>query len=188
MKKTIFLKKGQSYILPKIIYGISGPHGDLLHWNLSWASTFNFSAHEERGVRWHHFVSWHNATVVWLVNWAVQIKVSFRCIFSIVIKQNLAISIHSKCCESNKIIRACDSDCALAAMNCNTVVITLIWIQLYCWQEEVGVKVVWLRLLGLWMSLQTPQWSFLQQIHGKPRPLHLQVWWLMEGEPIHYHL
>ena len=31
MKKTVFLKKGQSYILPKIIYGISGPHGDLLH-------------------------------------------------------------------------------------------------------------------------------------------------------------
>ena len=49
MKKTVFLKKGQSFILPKIIYGVSGPHGDLLHWNLSWASTFNFSAHEERG-------------------------------------------------------------------------------------------------------------------------------------------
>ena len=47
-KKTVFLKKGQSYSLPKIIYGISEPHGNLLHWN--WASTFNFSAHEERGV------------------------------------------------------------------------------------------------------------------------------------------
>ena len=28
-------KKGQSYILTKIIYGISEPQGDLLHWNLS---------------------------------------------------------------------------------------------------------------------------------------------------------
>ena len=28
-------KKGPSYILPKIIYGISEPYGDLLHWNLS---------------------------------------------------------------------------------------------------------------------------------------------------------
>ena len=48
MKKTVFLKKGQSYFLPKIIYDISEPHGDLLHWNLSWASTFNFLAHQER--------------------------------------------------------------------------------------------------------------------------------------------
>ena len=53
MKKIVFLKKGQSYILPKMIYGIRGPHGDLLHWNLSWASTFNFSAHEERGVEFN---------------------------------------------------------------------------------------------------------------------------------------
>ena len=50
MKKTGFLKKGQSHFLPKIIYDISEPHGDLLHWNLSWASTFIFLAHEERGV------------------------------------------------------------------------------------------------------------------------------------------
>ena len=49
MKKTVFLEKGQSYILPKIIYGISEPHGDLLHWNLSQASTFNFLVHDERG-------------------------------------------------------------------------------------------------------------------------------------------
>ena len=34
-EKTVFLKKGQSHILPNIIYGISEPHGDLLHWNLS---------------------------------------------------------------------------------------------------------------------------------------------------------
>ena len=47
MKKTVFLKKGQSYILPKIIYGISGPHGDLLHWNLSWAFAFDISVYEE---------------------------------------------------------------------------------------------------------------------------------------------
>ena len=49
MKKTVFLKKGQSYILPKIIYGISEPHGDLLHWNLSLASPFNFLVHQEKG-------------------------------------------------------------------------------------------------------------------------------------------
>ena len=48
-EKTNILKNGPSYILPKIRYVISEPHGDLLHWNLSWASTFNFSAHEERG-------------------------------------------------------------------------------------------------------------------------------------------
>ena len=29
MKKNVFLKKGPSYILSKIIYGISEPHGDL---------------------------------------------------------------------------------------------------------------------------------------------------------------
>ena len=64
MKKTVFLKKGQSYILPKIIYGISGPHGDLLHWNLSWASTFIFLSHEERGVQRNICFSneWHDMT------------------------------------------------------------------------------------------------------------------------------
>ena len=35
MKKTDFLINGESYILLKIKYGISEPHGDLLHWNLS---------------------------------------------------------------------------------------------------------------------------------------------------------
>ena len=54
MKKTDFLKNGPSYILPTIKYVISEPHGDLLHWNLSWASTFNFLVHEERG-EWQSF-------------------------------------------------------------------------------------------------------------------------------------
>ena len=49
MKKTDFLKNGPSYILPKIKYVFSEPHGDLLHWNLSQASTFNFLVHDERG-------------------------------------------------------------------------------------------------------------------------------------------
>ena len=59
--KTVFLKKGPSYILPKIIYGISEPHGDLLHWNLSWASTFNFLVHKERGVKYcrHYTTYWY---------------------------------------------------------------------------------------------------------------------------------
>ena len=39
--KCFSQKKGLSNILPKIKYDISEPHGDLLHWNLSWASTFN---------------------------------------------------------------------------------------------------------------------------------------------------
>ena len=48
MKKTVFLKNGQSHNLPKIKYVISEPHEDLLQWNLSWASTFDF-LHQEGG-------------------------------------------------------------------------------------------------------------------------------------------
>ena len=50
MKKNCFSQKSPSYILPKIIYGISKHHGDLLHWTLSLVSTFNILVHEERGV------------------------------------------------------------------------------------------------------------------------------------------
>ena len=49
MKKTVFLKNGQSDILPKIKYGISGPQGELLHWNSSWSFTFNM-VHQEGSV------------------------------------------------------------------------------------------------------------------------------------------
>ena len=45
MKKTVFLKNCQSYVLPKIKYDISGPQGDLLHWNLSWSFTSNILVH-----------------------------------------------------------------------------------------------------------------------------------------------
>ena len=51
MKKTDFLKNGPSYILPKIKYVISEPHGDLLHWNLSCSLTFNFLVHQEGGAQ-----------------------------------------------------------------------------------------------------------------------------------------
>ena len=47
MEKTDYLKNGPSYILPKIKYVISEPHGDLLHWNLSCSLTFNFLVHQE---------------------------------------------------------------------------------------------------------------------------------------------
>ena len=47
MEKTDYLKNGPSYILPKIKYVISEPHGDLLQWNLSWALTFDFLVHQE---------------------------------------------------------------------------------------------------------------------------------------------
>ena len=50
MKKTDFLRNGPSYILPKIKYVISEPHGDLLHWNLSCSLTFDFLVHQEGGV------------------------------------------------------------------------------------------------------------------------------------------
>ena len=53
MEKTDYLKNGPSYILPKIIYGISEPHGNLLHWNLSCSLTFNFLVHQE-GVEMFH--------------------------------------------------------------------------------------------------------------------------------------
>ena len=49
MKKTDFLRNGPSYILPKIKYVISEPHGDLLHWNLSRSLTFDFLVHQEGG-------------------------------------------------------------------------------------------------------------------------------------------
>ena len=49
MKKTDFLRNGPSYILPKIKYVISEPHGDLLHWNLSHSLTFDFLVHQEGG-------------------------------------------------------------------------------------------------------------------------------------------
>ena len=49
-KKGGPLKTGQSHNLPKIKYGISEPHGDLLQWNLSWAFTFNILVHQEGGV------------------------------------------------------------------------------------------------------------------------------------------
>ena len=51
MKKTVFLKNGQSDILPKIKYGISGPQGDLLHWYLSRSFTFNILVHQEGSER-----------------------------------------------------------------------------------------------------------------------------------------
>ena len=41
------MKKSKSHILPKIKYDIGEPHGDLLHWTLSWAFTLNISVHEE---------------------------------------------------------------------------------------------------------------------------------------------
>ena len=47
MEKTDYLKNGPSYILPKIKYVISEPHGDLLHWNLSCSLTSNFLVHQE---------------------------------------------------------------------------------------------------------------------------------------------
>ena len=50
MKKTVFLKNGQSHNLPKIIYVISETHGDLLQWNMSWALTFDFLIHQKGGV------------------------------------------------------------------------------------------------------------------------------------------
>ena len=49
MKKTVFLKNGQSHNLPKIKYVISEPHGDLLQWNWSWALTFDFLVNQEGG-------------------------------------------------------------------------------------------------------------------------------------------
>ena len=47
MKRTVFIKNCQSDILPKIKFGISGPQGGLLHWNLSWSITFNILVHQE---------------------------------------------------------------------------------------------------------------------------------------------
>ena len=49
MKKAVFLKNCLSHNLPKIKYGISEPHGDLLQWNLTWAFTFNILVHQEGG-------------------------------------------------------------------------------------------------------------------------------------------
>ena len=46
-EKNVFLKNGLSDILPKIKYGISGPQGDLLHWNLSWSFTCNILVYHE---------------------------------------------------------------------------------------------------------------------------------------------
>ena len=47
MKKTVFLKNGPTNFFPTNIPDISEPHGDLLHWNFSWAFTFYISVYEE---------------------------------------------------------------------------------------------------------------------------------------------
>ena len=51
MKKTVFLKNGPTNFFPTNIPDISEPHGDLLHWNFSWAFTFYISVYEEGSVR-----------------------------------------------------------------------------------------------------------------------------------------
>ena len=50
MKKTVFLKNGPTNFFPTNIPDISEPHGDLLHWNFSWAFTFYISVYEEGSV------------------------------------------------------------------------------------------------------------------------------------------
>ena len=46
LKKTVFLNQ----FFPTNKSDISEPHVDLLHWNLSWAFTFNISVYEEGSV------------------------------------------------------------------------------------------------------------------------------------------
>ena len=52
MKKTVFLKNGPTNFFPTNIPDISEPHGDLLHWNFSWAFTFYISVYEEGSGLW----------------------------------------------------------------------------------------------------------------------------------------
>ena len=53
MKKTVFLKNGPTNFFPTNIPDISEPHGDLLHWNFSWAFTFYISVYSEgSGYEW----------------------------------------------------------------------------------------------------------------------------------------